>query len=80
MSALNVTTILGTAALVALSAVTVIVVEPELSDGTVVGDAERVRTAAVAEFEAEEAGAPLPPQLDNKAAIATNNKAVNVLA
>ena len=69
----------GTAALAALSAVMVIVVVPELSEGTVVGEAASVMVVATAEVEVGVV-TPLPPQLASKAVIAANIKAVKVLA
>lgn len=77
------TTIPGNAALDALNAVTVKVVELELSDGTVVREADKERLAAVAAavvVVVVVVGDPPAPQPDNKTVIATKNKAGNVLA
>ncbi len=81
VSAPNVTVTPGTAALVALSAVTVMVVVPELSEGIDVAVAESESDATVGPVTVPVvvAATPLPPQLASRAVIAASIKAIQVL-
>lgn len=82
VSALKATATFGTAAFVAVSAVSVIVVDEELSDLTVVGEAESEMDATpvgVLVGVAAAAVTPLPPQLANRAVIAASINAIQVL-
>jgi hypothetical protein len=82
VSAPNVTVTPGTAALLALSAVTVMVVVPELSEGTDVELAESESDATLGPVTVPVVpvvATPLPPQLASRAVIAASIKAIQLL-